>query len=159
MSYQRILVPFDGSPTSHRALDEAVRLADEQKARLRIVHVIENRPVYWAEIPYVEDEIELALHQEGEAMLAQAASIAQQHGVSVETGLLEGIEAPIAELLTEEAEKWRADLLVLGTHGRHGINRLLLGSVAERVARLAKTPVLLVHGPASDTQQPSGAAI
>lgn len=145
MIYQRILVPVDGSPTSLRALQEAARLAAGQNARLRIIHVIENRPYYVPEMPYADHQVEASLREAGERILEQAAGVARQQGIACETDLLDSIRGPIATLIIEDAGKWGADLIVIGTHGRHGVSRLLLGSVAERVVRLAQISVLLVH--------------
>lgn len=148
MIYQRILVPVDGSPTSCRALEEAVRLAAGQHVRLRLIHVIENRPYYVPEMPYADHQVEASLREAGERILEQAAGIVERQGIACETDLLDSIRGPIATLIIEDAGKWGADLIVIGTHGRHGVSRLLLGSVAERLVRLAKIPVLLVHGTA-----------
>lgn len=144
--YQRILVPIDGSATSERALQEAIRLAGDQ-ARLRLVYVLEEVFPLDAEgyafIDYAA--LQEAVRLTGERTLAQAAEKARQAGRTAETMLLEASGERIATVIKEEAKHWPADLIVIGTHGRSGLSRLLLGSVAEGVVRGASVPVLLVR--------------
>ena len=144
--YQRILVPIDGSPTSERSLQEAIKLADG-KAQLRLVYVIEE--VYQLDavgFGYIDYA---ALHEEvrktGERALAQAAEKVQRSGMTAETALLEVLGRRVADVIDSDALDWKADLIVIGTHGRSGLNRLLLGSVAEDVVRGTSVPVLLVR--------------
>ncbi|MDH4233913.1 MAG: universal stress protein [Gallionella sp.] len=144
--YQRILVPIDGSPTSGRAVEEAIQLADG-KAKLRLVYVLEE--IYpldtegYAHIDYTI--LQEAVRNTGERALAQAAGKARQSGAAAETALLEAHGERVASVIEKEAQQWQADLIVIGTHGRSGLSRLLLGSVAEGVARGASVPVLLVR--------------
>lgn len=146
--YQHILVAVDGSSTSDLALAEAVRLAREQGAKLRLVHVVDaltlNYDAEW--VNYAE--IREAFIRAGNDTLKRARATAQQAGVEAETKLAE-IEAPgrrIADMIAHEAQSWPADLIVIGTHGRRGISHVLLGSVAESVLRIAGKPVLLIRG-------------
>ena len=159
--YQRILVPVDGSATSERALQEAIRLA-AGKAQLRLVYVIEEiYPLDTEGYAYIDyATLREAVRHTGERVLAQvaektrhsgataeiAAEEAQRLGATVETILLEAGGERIADVIEGEARNWPADLIVIGTHGRTGLSRLLLGSVAEGVARGASVPVLLVRG-------------
>jgi nucleotide-binding universal stress UspA family protein len=144
--YQRILVPIDGSVTAERALQEAIKLA-AGKAQLRLVYVIEQ--VYpldtegYAFIDYVA--LQEAVRQTGERTLAQAAEKVRRSGMTAETALLDVPGERVASVIDGEALNWRADLIVIGTHGRSGLSRLLLGSVAEGVVRGASVPVLLVR--------------
>ncbi len=144
--YQRILVPIDGSDTSQRALEEALKLGDSA-TRLRLVHVAEE--IYaldadgYAYIDYAV--LREAVRNSGERLLEQAAKKVQQAGGKVETALLETEGERIPSVIDAEAKAWRADVIVIGTHGRSGLSRLLLGSVAEGVARVASVPVLLVR--------------
>lgn len=146
--YQRILVAVDGSTTSDRALQEAARLAQDQRAALHIVHVIDIVPLTW-DMEFVDvEEIRRSLRQAGREILERAQAAARTAGVQAETRLVE-IGAPgqrIATRIAEEANSWPADLLVIGTHGRRGLDHLLLGSVAEGVVRIAPLPVLLIRG-------------
>lgn len=149
--YQRILVPIDGSPTSARALQEAIKLAagntPDARALLRLVYVIEE--IYpldtesYAFIDYAS--LQEALRKTGERVLAQAAITVRQAGAAAETALLEEPGERTASVIGGEALSWKADLIVIGTHGRKGVNRMLLGSVAENVVRAATVPVLLVR--------------
>jgi nucleotide-binding universal stress UspA family protein len=148
--YSRILVATDGSPTSEMAIEQAARLANDQNALLRIVHVIEQSRLAFAAAGPVAVDLEGildALRKSGQAALARGRTIAQQFGVQAEAALVgdDAIDDRVAVVLAEEARRWKADLVVLGTHGRRGINHLLMGSVAEAVARLAPAHVLLVR--------------
>jgi len=144
--YQRILVPIDGSPTSERALQEAIKLADV-KSRLRLVYVIEEGYPLDAEgyafIDYAT--LKEAFRQTGERALAQAANTVQQAGMTAETAVLDEPGERTAHVIDSDAQSWKADLIVIGTHGRSGVGRLLMGSVAENVVRGASVPVLLVR--------------
>ncbi len=144
--YQRILVPIDGSETSVRALQEAIKLAN-RKAQLRLVYVLEETYLLDAEgYAYIDyDSLQKALRDTGQRALAQAAEQVRRLGATAETVLLEAKGERIANVIDGDARAWKADLIVLGTHGRSGLNRLLLGSVAEGVARVAQVPVLLVR--------------
>jgi len=145
--YQRILVSIDGSATAERALQEAIKLADG-KAQLRLVYVVEEAYPLDAEgyafIDYAA--LQEAVRKTGERTLAQAAKNVRRSGITAETALLDSPGERIASLIDGEAMSWKADLIVIGTHGRSGLSRLFLGSVAEEVVRGASVPVLLVRG-------------
>lgn len=145
--YQRILAPIDGNAASGRALQEVIRLA-EGKAQIRLVYILEEFFPLDAEGYAFHDYalLQEAARHVGERVLAQAVEKVQQSGAAVESALLEANGERIASAINDEASRWQADLIVIGTHGRSGLNRLLLGSVAEGVMRGASTPVLLVHG-------------
>lgn len=144
--YQRICVPIDGSETSARALQEAIKLADS-KAQLRLVHVVEDiYPLDAESYSFVDyAALQEAVRHTAERTLALAAKKVQQSGKSAETALLEAGGERVANVLESDARHWQADLIVIGTHGRSGLSRLLLGSVAEGVLRVASVPVLLVR--------------
>ncbi|WP_435627218.1 universal stress protein [Candidatus Ferrigenium straubiae] len=145
-TYRRILVPIDGSATSGRALQEAIRLADAQ-TRLRLAYVLEEvfpldtEGYAFIDYPTLQEAVKLT----GERTLAQAGEKVRLAGMTPETALIEAKGERIAKAIEDEARRWEADLIVIGTHGRSGLNRLLLGSVAEGVARSAAVPVLLVR--------------
>lgn len=147
--YRRVLVPLDGSATSARGLREATGLAKAQGARLRLLHVIDERFLVSATAAegYMPDITRLmaSLRVEGRKALDEAAKAALRQGVKVDTSLVESRGATVSDVILHEARKWRADLIVMGTHGRRGINRMLLGSDAERVLRSAPVPLLLVR--------------
>lgn len=144
--YQRILVPVDGSATSGRAVAEAIKFAQQHKARVEVVHVLE-------EIRYFDEEnylnyAELAnlVKRSGEKILADAQMKLKQAGVPVETKLLEANGERVAHVIAAEAKNTQVDLIIVGTHGRSGFSRMLLGSVAEGVVRTADIPILLIRG-------------
>ena len=144
--YQRILVPIDGSATSERALQEAIKLA-EGKAQLRVAYVLEEIfPLDTESYAFIDyAALQEAVRHTGERTLAQAAEKVRQSGMTAETALLDAKGERIAGVIKDDALHWQADLIVIGTHGRSGLSRLLLGSVAEGVARDAPVPVLLVR--------------
>ena len=87
------------------------------------------------------------VREEGNELLKTIADLAGQAGVDADTEMLEEIRRKFSKAIANEARRWKADLIVMGTHGRIGIARLVLGSVAEGVLHAAPVPVLLVRGP------------
>jgi|SRR5712664_873815 len=148
MAYKRILVPVDGSPTSALGLREAIDLAKAQKARLQLVHVVDvhNALAAGAESSAYLAELLPALRQRGRQILAKAAERARKAGLACDTVLLETLTGPVAEPILRQAKKARVDLIVMGTHGRRGLRRLVMGSDAEQIVRNASVPVMLVRG-------------
>ncbi len=145
--YKRILVPVDGSETAMVGLQEAIRLAKNQRATLRLFHVVNDfLMIASPEAAVYSHELLQSFLKRGEAILAEAASIAQEHGLQPETRWVEALSGPAGASIVEQAITWPADLIVLGTHGRRGIRRLVMGSDAEYVIRTTPVPVLLVRG-------------
>jgi nucleotide-binding universal stress UspA family protein len=147
--YRNILVAIDGSHTSELALAEAIRLAGERQGRLLIVHVEEAMVDYNLEGDLIDTvALQEAVRKADEALLARALAQAREAGVEAETRLLDNDAAGsrASEAIAAEADAWHADLIVVGSHGRRGLSRLFLGSVAEGVARVADKPVLLIRG-------------
>jgi len=147
--YKHILVAVDGSDTSNLALQEAMKLAKEQQAALRLIHVVDETPVYMTmDTAYALADFQRVVREAGQKVLATCTATARQAGVEVDTKfvILEVLTQRICDAINEEAKGWPADLIVIGTHGRHGFNHLLLGSVAEGVIRLAAKPVLVIRG-------------
>jgi nucleotide-binding universal stress UspA family protein len=147
--YKRIAVAVDGSETSTMALNEAVKLAKVMKSTLLLLYVCEEMPVVWnadGMTPFPMEEVTKAFIDAGKQLLQQDRASVAESGVEVETKLVEDYNGRIGAVISKEAELWLADLLVVGTHGRKGINHLLMGSVAEGVMRTANMPVLLVRG-------------
>src|SRR6185437_10087404 len=104
-------------------------------------------PVYWAPLTGINlAEIEQAVILQSQKELSDAAALARQEGIDAETSVRRADGRRVSDEIVAEATSWPADLIVLGTHGRGGIERLVLGSVAEAVARTAPVPVLLVRG-------------
>jgi nucleotide-binding universal stress UspA family protein len=85
------------------------------------------------------------LREQGQALLKDAVSSARQQGVEADTEIVESPMGPVGAVIAEYAEQWAADLIVIGTHGRRGIRRLVMGSDAEYVVRTTPVPVLLVR--------------
>ncbi len=144
--YQRILVPIDGSATSERALDEAIKFAQQQNSRIELVHVLEDIWYFDNENYLNYAELVQVIHSSGEKILAQAQNKFLQAGVAVDIRLLEAQGERIANVIIHEAKHSLANLIIIGTHGRSGFSRMLLGSVAEGVVRTAPIPVLLIRG-------------
>jgi nucleotide-binding universal stress UspA family protein len=148
--YKRILVPVDGSDTSNQALRMAIALAGEHLAALHIVHVVEETPVYVSmdTLPYPPADYMEALREEGQKILDGAVATARERKIETD-GKLIVLDRPgqrISDAIEQEAEHWHADLVVVGTHGRRGFRRLLLGSVAENLIRISTKPTLLIRG-------------
>lgn len=157
--YQRILVPIDGSATSDLGIDEAIKLAKLTGASLRLMHVVDELTLCSGFEPpavLVTDMLPL-MKEAGEKILAAGKARAEGAGVAVDTFLYQTYGASVCDLVVEQALAWKADLIVIGTHGRRGVNRLLMGSDAEQVLRIAPVPVLLVRG-RTDTAQTRAAA-
>lgn len=145
--YKQILVAVDGSDTSNLALREAIKLAKEQQAALRLVHVVDETPAYMTmDTAFALGDFQKAMREAGQKVLATCAATARQAGVEVDTKFIVLQTQRICDAIIEEAKRWPADLIVIGTHGRHGFNHLLLGSVAEGVIRLATSPILVIRG-------------
>jgi len=140
-----ILVPLDGSATAARGLHEAIGVAASRHAVLQVLHVVD---------PYVPDmgyapafafeEGQAAMCRRGDDLLALACKDAATQGVAAEPALCIASQRSVAETIVEQAQRRGCELVVMGTHGRSGVRRVLIGSVAEAVARLSTTPVLLV---------------
>jgi nucleotide-binding universal stress UspA family protein len=146
-AYRRILAAVDGSAASSKGLREALRLAKAEGAKLFILHVV-NDYVAFAAMDGVAPPTDLAtlLREGGERILAKAAALAAKQKIKPELVLREILSGPAAGPIVREARRQRADLIVLGTHGRRGVRRLVLGSDAEQVVRTSRVPVLLVRG-------------
>jgi nucleotide-binding universal stress UspA family protein len=156
MMYRRILVPLDGGVTSSHGLREATEVAKAHGARLRVLNVLDERVF----VPMVEgyamsniEELIASLRAEGQKALDAASKAAEKEGLKAETYMVESRGRAVSDVILDEARKWRADLIVMGTHGRRGVNRLLLGSDAERVLRDAPVPMLLVKAEQGKSQR------
>ena len=144
--YKKILVPVDGSDASKRGLREALRLARSLGASVKLVHSVNeflmdsmNGP-----IPNYSDLID-ALREGGRKVLKDAEATARESGVETQSEMFESIGGRAADVILQQAKAWPADLIVMGTHGRRGIRRLVLGSDAEQVLRSSPVPVLMVR--------------
>lgn len=148
MFYKKIMLAIDGSDTSNSAIEEVIKLVKNQDVQLKIVHVVDESLVYYSGPGFDYSAYIEVLRKEGQDILNKATQlIGEQTSIKVETALLElgQFQGRIADLIVEATKEWPADLLVLGTHGRKGFSRFLLGSVAEHIMRIASTPVLLIR--------------
>jgi nucleotide-binding universal stress UspA family protein len=142
--YQKLLVPVDGSPTAMRGLDEAIRIARLSGGRIRVVHVLDQVQFSSGLEPCAADVLGV-LQEAGAEIVAAARARVEASGVPVEAQVTETLAATVADVVVDQARQWGADLIVIGTHGRRGVRRLMIGSDAERIVRMASVPVLLVR--------------
>ncbi len=144
--YKKILVPVDGSETSQLGLQHAILLAKDQSAVLRLLHVVHDYFVAEGRHGMARsDELLKELREHGQLILSEAVSSARQQGVEAQSESVETPMGPVGAAIAEYAQRWPADLIVIGTHGRRGIRRLVMGSDAEYVVRTAPVPVLLIR--------------
>ena len=146
-AYRKILVAVDGSAAATKGLREAVRLAKSEEAELVIYHVVDEFYAFATpEASFAAMDIVPTLRDAGKRVLAKAAAVADKQGVKAKAVMRETVGGSAADAIVREAKKQRVDLIVLGTHGRRGVRRLVLGSDAEQVVRTSHAPVLLVKG-------------
>jgi nucleotide-binding universal stress UspA family protein len=143
--YKRILVPVDGSETSNKALAAAVQLAREGDGGVRVIHVLDEL-AYLTGYEFSGDALEQA-RAYAQQCVDDGLAIAKSAGVPADGRLAEVAGRRLGETIADEARDFHADLVVVGTHGRRGIGRVLMGSGAEQIIRLAPVPVLAVRGP------------
>jgi nucleotide-binding universal stress UspA family protein len=144
--FRHILAPVDFEPCSQYALDAAVDLALRFDARLTVLHAWDVSPLAYSGMILESPEIW--------ATLAEAAKQAMDGTLLRVRARLPAAEAlltrgPAASEILTAIESTKADLVVIGTHGRRGLGRFLLGSVAEKVVRASPVPVLTIRGPAN----------
>lgn len=142
--YDRILVPTDGSTGSAHVAMQAIDLAGQYGATVHALHVVESTVRSALVEAGSGDE---SLHRHGDRAVGMIERMAESNGVPVETTVTEGDPA---ETTLDYADQLGADMIVAGTHGRSGMQRRLLGSVAERLVRHATCPVLTVRLPETD---------
>lgn len=146
--YKRILVPIDGSETGQRGLKEALALAREQKSTLHLLHVTSDFPIMLEMANAIDfDKYRDGLHRVGREMLEEAKGLATALGLEAHVHLRDLKGGRVADTIVDEAKNAGCDLIVIGTHGRRGFKRALLGSDAENVLRESSVPVLLVRAP------------
>jgi nucleotide-binding universal stress UspA family protein len=148
--YDRVLVPTDGSSASEGAVDHAIEIAKQYDATLHAIYVVDTAAYTSLEVG--SDIVIEALREEGTNVVEAVKSKAESAGVTVETTVETGIvHRRIVDYVNEED----IDLVVMGTHGRTGVGRFLLGSVAEKVVRTADAPVMTVRAAAeSEPEDP-----
>lgn len=142
--FKKILVPVDGSQTASKALDYALKLAQADQAELRLVYCIDELSLL-SNHEYSGEMAQLA-RENGHKVLESGMALASTAKVKADTRLIDRVGQRLGESVADAAGEWGADLVVLGTHGRRGIGRVLLGSGAEQVMRMSPVPVLMVRG-------------
>jgi nucleotide-binding universal stress UspA family protein len=138
--HERVLVPTDGSPTARRAIDQAAARAVADGAKLVLMTVTADVPT--ARTGLDEEAIAAQLREGAESLLEEERTRITSEGVRIETAIRQG--GDVAREILAEADDQQADLIMMGTHGRSGLRRFLIGSVTERVLRRARRPVLVV---------------
>ncbi|MGB9039796.1 MAG: universal stress protein [Acinetobacter calcoaceticus] len=145
MLYQHILVPIDGSETSMIAMKEAIKLGKALNSKITVVQVMALDPFIadvYVKTGQTNDLIERTRTYLLD-ILAKAKQKFAEEGITVETKLLEGFV--VHEEIIEAAQELNADLIVMGSHGRTGVRKLVLGSVAQKVLGESHIPVLIVR--------------
>lgn len=152
VSFHHILAPVDFEPCSEHALDVAIDLASQFDARLTVLHVWDIPAAAYPGMVSVSPEIWATLAEAAQQGLDRTMARVRERLPGAHGLLVRGQAA--AEILTA-VEGVKADLVVIGTHGRHGLPRMLLGSVAEKVVRTSPVPVLTVRSPAGSPSTPA----
>jgi nucleotide-binding universal stress UspA family protein len=158
--YGKILVPVDGSPPSSAGLTEAIKIAKDPGSEIRLVHIVNDLILDYGycTAAYAAAALQ-TLRQRGRDILEAAETETRRAGIKTTAALLESVAGPAADLILAEAKACSANLIVMGTHGRRGIARIVMGSDAEGVARASRVPVLLVHGAAKKSAAPPRAKV
>jgi len=145
--YDSVLFPTDGSETATAAADHAIDMANRHDANLHVLYVIDHERVSQMAPELGSDHVKDTLRTEGEKATSEIADMANSAGVDTTTSLREG---SAGDTITNYAEDVGADAIVMGTNGRTGMDRLLMGSVAERVIQSTELPVMTVKRPADE---------
>lgn len=148
--YKRILVPVDGSETSGKALAAAIDIARESGGQIHLLHCVDEL-AYMGAYDYVGAVINL-VRENGTKLLAEARETCRAAGIDAVSTFIDAPGQRLGTSVAKQAQEWKADLIVVGTHGRRGVDRLVMGSGAEQIIRLSSLPVLVIRGaePAKD---------
>ena len=144
--FNKILVPVDGSETAHLALDKAGALAKSFGSQVVLLTVIEPFPALTMsemDLGIAQQQYAQIAQQQADTTLLKASAAMQALGVHAQEMRLEGVSAWRG--IVDAAENLGADLIVMGSHGRKGVQKLLLGSVTQQVVSHAARSVLVVH--------------
>jgi nucleotide-binding universal stress UspA family protein len=154
--YKRILVPVDGSETSNKALVAALQLAREGGGTVRLAHVLEDLTYLagYEQFGGYSGDLLGIMQEAGNRILHDGLDIAKAAGVQADSVLFDKLGERLPAVIALAAQDWNADLIVLGTHGRRGVGRALLGSGAEQILRQAPVPVLVVRLAESSKPKP-----
>jgi nucleotide-binding universal stress UspA family protein len=148
--FKRILVAVDGSAAAAAGLNAALDLAADQEATLTALYVVDDGsvPTHFEDVVYPQKYVDAYIaagEKYGRKLLDRAASSARKQDIGFEPVILRSHGQAVAGVIVAHARKQQADVIVLGTHGRRGLKRVLMGSDAEEVVRSASVPVLLVR--------------
>lgn len=144
--YQTVLVAIDGSPPANRALEEGVNLAETEEAAIHVLSVVSSRTQGFDE----SDGGLQARREQASDVVDNAVDFAENVGIESTTGTVVS-GSSIHEEILSYVDQNEVDLVVVGTHGRSGIDRYLLGSVAERLVRTSSVPVMTVRDVSEDS--------
>jgi len=148
--YRRILVPVDGSETAERGLQEALGLAKLCGASLVLLHVVEYYPMMMEMATSTTwEQVSSDLREHGRRVLERAHDAATAAALASESHLEDAAAARVCDVIVDQAREHRCDLVVMGTHGRRGVQHAIIGSDAERVIRMSPVPLLLVKSAAT----------
>jgi nucleotide-binding universal stress UspA family protein len=144
--YKKILVATDGSDIGNVAFESAMQLAKAENAQIFALYVIECPKFYMPDVGYDPTPIYDALVSEGDRVTREADERLKQMNINGQSGVADNFLTgkTTAEQIQHTADAFHADLVVLGTHGRSGFKRLMLGSIAEAFVRMSTRPVLLI---------------
>ena len=141
LGFVKVLTPTDGSRYSRHAAAEAIRICTALGGELLVLAALDAPPGFAQEMPDVAADLVAKLNE----VIADVQRRAESHGVRCQAAVLHG---PASRVITDEAQRAGASLIVMGSHGRTGLKRLLMGSATERVLGHAPCPVLVVKGKA-----------
>ena len=143
--FKRILVPCDGSQVSTQALVSGLQIARDGGGRVRVLHVLDQIDYLAGGYEYAGAAVLEELQRQSRKVLEDAAAICQSAGVPYDTVLVDEPGSRLGDKVADQALAWDADLVVVGTHGRKGLSRAILGSGAEQIVRFAPVSVLVVR--------------
>lgn len=143
--FKHLLVPVDGSSTSRQSIEKAIAIAEAFKSEVTVIYVIDPYAFtgVGTDFSYGQAEYLSAATAEANEAIEAAKKAFQDHGISVDASIVEG--HAIYRGILETAESVNADLLIMGSHGRRGLEKLVLGSVTAQVLSHAHLPVLVVR--------------
>lgn len=155
-TFTRILVPVDGSTTAEHGLDAAMDLAARLDATIRLVHIVDPHVTTVGMDGMTEtiNDLVTQLIEDGKVLLDESKKKVADRGLKVEAYLFNHVHHTVAATIIEEACAWPADLIVIGSHGRRGVSRAVLGSDADKVACTSPVPVMLVRDISADQRSP-----
>ena len=147
--YQRILAAFDGTHEANLAVEHAAALARAFHGSVRVVWAIGSPAMPESREIYSVDKLREDAHRTASASLVELQRQLEASGTAAETGILmlDATDDDIGSALEHEAVRWQADTIVVGSQGKHGLARILLGSVAERTVKLSHRTVIVVRAP------------